>query len=284
MVYRVVFKNNNGLTFSFGFDNIFDMKGNSGIPVTIGKSQGFAQIGETVQSLSVQGNAIAINGYFFPNAVKIGKDNIKRVITPLSSGQLIFNDKYYIDVNVKTSPLFSPIYKDCKFYVEFFAHYPFWKKLEQSVYALGGVIPRFIFPINYNTPHKFGDRSGAAYGVVTNNGDFNADFKVVFTSKGHVENIILTDLETFQKTSFTSAILEVGEQLVMYRDSSGYIRVEHVDASGRITDKFHWLDEDSSLFDLRKGDNIIKSEAVTQPQNLTAQIIFNEVQTGVYDE
>lgn len=283
-MYNARFRNNNGLEFSFGFDNVFDLQGNSGINVNVGTAQSFSQIGETVQSLSINGNTIIIKGVFFRDAVEIGKTNIKKVISPLSSGKLIFNDKYYINVNVKVAPQFSPVKKNLAFYVELFAPYPFFKKIEENVTVIGGLIPSFMFPINYATPHKFATKSPALFEVVANNGDLFSDFKVVFISNGHIENIALTELKTLKKTTFKSAVLEVDEQLIMYRDYNGYIRVTLIDKDGNVSDKFQWLDEDSDLFELMQGDNIIKAEAMVNNSNLSTEIIFNEVQTGVYDD
>ena len=51
-MFEVVFENDNGKKFAFGSSggNWFAMNIADGMEVTLGKSQGFAQIGETVET------------------------------------------------------------------------------------------------------------------------------------------------------------------------------------------------------------------------------------------
>ena len=56
-MYKMIFLSDNGQKFVFGTDNanVFDADLGDGVTVDIGTSQGFSQIGETIESRTVEG-------------------------------------------------------------------------------------------------------------------------------------------------------------------------------------------------------------------------------------
>ena len=86
-MYRARFESDNGLIFVFGKNggNVFDMDLGSGVSVDIGTSQGFSQIGETVETLAVNGRPITVTGVLFRD-VDNQKKNMRKTFAPFVSG------------------------------------------------------------------------------------------------------------------------------------------------------------------------------------------------------
>jgi len=98
-VYEVIFENDNGKVFTFGpsGSNWFGINMADGMEVTLGKSQGFSQMGETVETQSVAGRTLNVTGQFYGDVVS-HKNRLRNVCPPLSSGRLIFQKTHYIRV------------------------------------------------------------------------------------------------------------------------------------------------------------------------------------------
>ena len=85
-MYSAKFESDNGLTFVFGANggNVFDMDLGSGVSVDIGTSQGFSQIGETVETLAVNGRAISVKGVLFKD-IDNQKKNMRLIVIILQN-------------------------------------------------------------------------------------------------------------------------------------------------------------------------------------------------------
>ena len=104
---------------------------------------------------------------------------MRRVLNPLASARLVFESQE-IRVVVSQSPTFSPIRDNGRFALQFFAPYPFFRSTQASTVAIGSVKPMFRFPVNYATPHKFGETGDEKYVNVRNDGDVPIPYE-----KGH---------------------------------------------------------------------------------------------------
>ena len=82
-MYSVVFESDNGEKYVFGKagDTMFDMDLGSGVPVDIGTSQGFSQIGETMQSRTVSGRTITVTGTVYRD-IQNRKKSMRKIISP----------------------------------------------------------------------------------------------------------------------------------------------------------------------------------------------------------
>ena len=101
-MYSVKFEKDNGEVFLLGTNNniVFDVDGLSGIGIDLGTSQGFSQIGETVDTQSVSGKTLTVKGVIYRNLAD-GKKRLIKAFAPFSKGRLIYNNKYYLYVYVK---------------------------------------------------------------------------------------------------------------------------------------------------------------------------------------
>lgn len=282
-MYSCKFINNNGNVFLFGVENnlLFDVEGLSGVSVDIGTAQGFSQIGETVQAETVSGQELKISGTIFKNIPQT-KKAMRNIIAPFARGKFIFNDKYYYDVVVQNAPEFSPVKNNGVFSLRLFSAFPFPRAMSDNNFLIGGITPMFSFPVNYATPHQFGVKSAARYLNVLNSGDVKTPFKVVITTKTQSSNITLTNLETFKFLKL-NGVLNAHEILTIYRDNNNQLRAEKT-VDGETEDVIDWIDENSDLFELSVGDNLILANDDEGGAELTVQIIFNSVLSGVFEE
>ena len=71
-MFEAVFESDNGRTFVFGIrgSNYFAMNIGEAVNAAIGTSQGFAQIGETLENMAVGGRSIDVSGKLFGNIVE----------------------------------------------------------------------------------------------------------------------------------------------------------------------------------------------------------------------
>lgn len=281
-MYSVKFEKDNGEVFLLGTNNniVFDVDGLSGIGIDLGTSQGFSQIGETVDTRSVGGKTLTVKGVIYRNLAD-GKKRLIKAFAPFSKGRLIYNNKYYLYVYVKESPVVAPTKKGGAFMFSLFAPFPFWKEIAESTFYIGAITPMFMFPINYETPHVFGMKSAARYVNVVNNGDIKTSYRVDLTTEATSSNITLTNLKTFEFLKLNGT-LNVGERISIYRDDNNQLKAVLYNGSEE-TDIISWIDEESTLYEIAVGDNLILANDDDGGANLTAQLTFNSVVGGVYE-
>lgn len=259
-MYEVVFENDNGKKFVFGANgnNWFGIDIGNGLSVDLGLSQGFSDIGETVETKSISGRMINVTGKFFGN-IPDGKDRLRSVCTPMASGRLVFNGQYFANVHIKDAPSFSAVRNNGLFKMRFYAPFPFFSFLSQSHYSIGGLQGGFRFPVNYAQPHNFGKREAEKYVNVLNTGDIRVSYKLDIQANGICKDPILTNIQTFEYIKLNGTI-EAGERVTIYRDENNVLRAELFKGS-TVKDIITWIDDDSTLFELTPGDNLISASA-----------------------
>ena len=281
-MYNAIFESSNGEKYVFGVNGgtVFDMDVGNGVPVDIGTSQGFAQIGETVENQKISGRPINVNGVIY-QSIDESKKRMRRVFAPFASGRLIFDGKYYIYVYVKSTPTFSPVKGNGKFSMQLYAPYPFFRSLDEKNVSIGAIIPSFSFPVNYSEGHIFGLKQSEKYKNAFNAGDVVVPFKVSMVASGTSENPVVTNLQTMNFLKLNGT-LNVGDSAVIYRDDQGLLRAE-LKSDGELEDIISWIDEESSLFDLSVGDNLISVTDNQNGENLSTRFYYNPAVVSVYE-
>ena len=282
-MYKVVFESDNGQKYVFGVDGetVFDIDLGNGVSVDVGTSQGFSQVGETVESMTVGGRTITVHGTVFGN-VQSRKKIMRKVFAPFVLGKLIFEGKHYIRVCVKDTPTFSPIKDDGRFTMLLYAPFPFFYSVDDAHYNIGEITPMFSFPANYATPHKFGERGTEKYTNVYNNGDIAVPFNVYMETFGTSVNPLIVNLDT-QEYLKLNGTLTVGDVANIYRDSNNILRVE-LSTGGELVDILSWVDDGSTLFQLNPGDNIIAFDDDDGGNSLTVKFSFSPAVVAVYED
>lgn len=282
-MYNVIFETDNGQKYVFGKDGetVFDMDLGNGVSVDVGTSQGFSQVGETVESMTVGGRSITVRGAIFGN-IQSRKKMMRKTFAPFVWGKLIFESKYYIRVCVKDTPTFSPIKNDGRFTMLLYAPFPFFYSVDDAHFNIGEIVPMFSFPVNYATPHKFGERGVEKYTNVYNSGDIAVPFNVYIETFGTSENPVIVNLDT-QEYLKLNGTLTAGDVANIYRDSNNILRVE-LSSGGELVDILSWVDDGSSLFQLNPGDNIIAFDDDDGGNSLTVKFSFSPAVVAVYED
>ena len=282
-MYSVVFETDNGKKFIFGRENgnVFDMDLGKSVSVDIGTSQGFGQIGETVQTQAVGSRLITVKGVIYENISKQRK-NIRNICAPFTSGRLIFQNEYEINVYVKDPPSFSIVKNDGRYSMSFFAPYPYFSSIREEKRTIGAIEPMFHFPINYSAPHKFGEKGAARYTNIYNAGDVKIPFSVTIIASGTSTNVTITNLHTLEFLKLNGT-LSVGDKVKIYKDKNNILRAE-LTANGTTSDIISWIDEDSSLFELSVGDNLINADDEEGGNSVEVFLDYKKAVVAVYED
>lgn len=281
-MYEARFLNTStGRSFRFGFPygTVFDIDPLDGVGVDISTSQGFQQVGVTVEGKSVGGTQRQIKGQIIGPA-NIVKRDMMQVFSPMASGKLFFNEKYYCDAVVKTTPSFGAGRRDVPFVVELYCPVAYWYDVSEHGYIVGGYTPAFRFPVNYAKPHRFGIRNPSAFINCYNGGVAALPYTATFTALADVENYGIVNAVTLQELKINDT-LHTGERTVVRRDNGRLIVEKTID--GVTTDIFSALDEDSNLMTMQPGNNPVKVMADSGADSLVVSVAFSDAFAGVYD-
>lgn len=279
-MYSVTFEGDNGSKFLFGYDggNVFDMDFGNGLSVNVGTSQGFSQVGKTVESMSVGDRSIKATGVLFRN-INEGKRTMRKVFAPFTWGRLVF-EGYFIRVCVKATPSFSPVKDDGKFSMQFLAPFPYFTSVNQISVLAGGVEPSFRFPVNYATPHTFGTRASNKTTIIRNNGDVDVPLHIHIETFGVVKVPYITNLNTRERLSISGS-LTAGQSLDIYRDNNT-LRAELTTDEG-VQDVLSWVNEISTLYFLHVGDNLLEYGANTGESSMMVRFTYSPAVVAMYE-
>ena len=281
-MYSVKFISENGQSFLFdarvGVVADFDLA--SGMNTAIGTTQSFGQTGETIETKSVGSRQIAVKGVIFESIAQ-KKAKLRKVITPFTNGKLLFNDKYEISVAVEESPTFKPAKDDGTFTILFKAPYPFFKGKDTIIKLLGEITPQFKFPVNYATPHSFGVRAKGKTLKIVNDSDVKIPFAMHIVSSGATRNLTVSNLKTFKKLQINATITS-GDVIQFYRDKDNFLHCELV-SRGKTTDILDKITEDSDLFYLDAGDNLLSATDENGSENFTLYLVYREEVVNVFE-
>jgi hypothetical protein len=251
------------------------VSGATGMTVKLNTSQGFGQIGETVESSTVSGRKIVINGFIF-NTLK--KEDMLSAFVPMTEGTLVWDDEYMIDVQVSSSPTITQE-KVSKFSLTLFAPFPYWKKKKVNHVTIGEIVKMFSFPVNYSEPHKFGIVETNKDLVVINNGDSESayDLKMYIGEDGAV-NPILRNKTTDSKIGFVGEFFD-GDIITISRDARRlYVYLER---DGIKRSAFDLLDNNSSFYAIPVGESVLSVEYLSGGGDTKVILEFYETKTGV---
>ena len=280
-MYEATFEADSGAAFLFGYSagTVFDVDPLSGLDVTIGASQGFNQIGETVTGMSVKGVKRKISGVIFDrkNDTQIAR-RMQKALTAFTRGRLYVGDRFCEAVVQKTPEFIREKSGMLTFALQIFCPDPYWRDKKTQSKQIGGYYPAFSFPVDY-TQHVFGTKAPSAFVNCINAGEADVAYKATFTALAPVSNAGLIDVYTMDYIKVLDTI-DVGEKITIGREE-GHIIVRKQAQDGTQTDIFSKLDEDSTLFSLRPGDNVIKATAQEGEDELVVYVEYESAYIGV---
>ena len=281
-MYTAEFKSG-GASFLFSIENgvVFDIDPLSGHDVKVSASQGFNQIGETVVGMSVGGVKRRISGVIIDrkNDTQIAR-RMQRAMAAFVRGKLIVGERYCEAVVEKTPEFARDKNGVMRFSTQVYCPNPFFMSVAKTVKKLGGYVPSFSFPVNYANPHRFGVKAASgAFGNCRTDGDEAVTYKARFTTLAPAQNVGLIDVNTLEGIRINLP-LEVGEEITFGREE-GHLVVTKTDAAGNVTDEFAALSDESTLFTLRAGDNVLKPVADEGEEALVVYVEYENAYGGV---
>lgn len=276
-MYNAKIETNAGAVIRLGYKDgvIFDISPLSGVDVTLATSQGYQQIGETVESQSARGVSRTIRGTFLGDAAETKAREMLRALPVFTTGKLIFDDRYFCNVYVQKTPyvIHSPSERKYTFSLMLYCETPYWLDVKESAYLLGGYTPAFTFPIRYDL-HAFGVKNASAFTNCYNGGAVDVPFVAKFTSSAESSGIGLVNVQTLEKLKL-DVTLTMGDEIVIKRENSRLV----VELNGE--DAFSIFDEDSNLYYIHPGDNVLRATADSGLEALQVSITYNAAETGV---
>jgi hypothetical protein len=282
-VYNATYTSDSGLKFVFGAhgSNVFDMDVGNGLSVELGTSQGIGQIGESVKTQSVTGRNIMVSGCAFGDIVSV-KNKLRKTFAPFTSGTLVVNEKYFIRVVVKSAPTFSPQKNNGKFTMLLFAPFPYFYSVDEKVAQLGEIIPRFRFPVNYSDSHRFGTTNTTKYINVINDGDVPVFFSTTISVYVTAHNPTIVNVKTLQFLKINGTFT-AGDTIQIYRNADNVLYAE-LHSGGETVNILGSVDEESNLFQLFTGDNLILADDEEGAYGFSVTLNYRTAVCAVYED
>lgn len=260
--------------FGYEFGNVFDISPLSGVDVTFGTSQGFQQIGETVETQSAGGVSRTIRGTFTGDNPEAAARTMLRSLPLFTTGRLVFDDKYFCRIHLQKTPyVHRSSAGKYTFDMMVFCETPYWLNIRSDEYVVGGYKAAFSFPVVYDA-HLFGVKDDSAFVNCKNDGAMDVPYSAWFTTDTETTNFGLVNIYTLEHITLNMTI-SIGDMVQISREN-GRLYIRRGDE-----DVFFALDESSDLFMMHPGDNVLRMTADSGLNGLKASIAYNAAEIGV---
>jgi len=282
-MYNLKYESSNGKSINFSpLEHIILTKvdGLTQVNTELSTSQGMNQIGTTIQGRSVKDKLITIEGTFIGASSALRRRLIDTLV-PLTSGVLIYDNKWKIEVEPENTADISRDSYNASFQFVLKAPYPYWKSITESKTSLTGIEAVFKYPLTYKEPHMFGQRIESSYQNIYNNGNVPIPFMIEFVAKTTVKNPQIFNMKTLEFIRINKTI-EAGE-VIRINMTGGTLDITST-INGITTNAFGFFDIDSTIFKLEIGENLLKSEAEVNSKGLYSTIYYNTTTAGVYGD
>lgn len=261
---RVTFVNSRGESLVFGNSPPFilnKIEGVDGPPGDILSTKSPYQDGSSFDSIRLSERPITITGYIIPKTMQEmyqQRRNIMRILNPkLGLGRLVYSNdaqSYAIDAVIEGSPTFQERYThNQSFVLNFICPDPYFTDENKTSKGLRFESGGMTFPLRLPTMFAY----SAYRGNFTNSGDVETPVEIHY--KGPALNPIITNETTGE---FIKVNYDLSENDVLVINTAfGQKRVEVMNSDGSRTNVFHWIDLDSTFFQLDIGQNILRYDS-----------------------
>lgn len=280
-MFDAVFTASDGRSFAFGYKAgvLYKIDPLGDLPIELETSQGYQQIGATVESRSISGVTRTITGRIVRNADHC-KRQLRDIFAPCVTGRLTVAGKYYCDAEVQRCPAISAASRWPTFSFQLYCPSPYWFSTSETSADTFQVTPSFVLPVCYDS-HQYGLRAQAEYLSIHNAGLDTQDWTLTLSAHGTVENPCVTDPETGEYLRF-AVTLEDTDQIKVFREN-GRLRIERI-ISGVAVNAFSILDESSTLWTLRHGTQAWQRAADSGAEKLYLTVSCNAAFSTVITE
>ena len=213
---------------------------------------------------------------------------ISRIFNPkLGKGKLKYQTPYedkVIDATVEVPPQFPPQDRNRgnkfqKSTITLRCPSPFWEDIIPGGEVLGFVSGGLTFPLKLNPvapEHTIFARRGFEAGL-NNEGDVPTPVMITFFGEAENPKIKNNTTGEFIKINQT-----IGENEKLHINTAfGNKRAEIEDENGEMTNAFHYLDLESTFWELRVGVNDVDFESDISKEKASAEISFRNRYVGI---
>lgn len=273
-----------GVTLHLGwdYDTPYFIDPLNGVDVDLQTAQGINQTGTTVERQSVSGVSRTLSVVFWGEHKLENSEFFTRNLPYFTKGTLYFGDKYFTRFVVQKTPYFSSYTPDPRCSLMLYSPKPFWYDMNAVAGTLNGFLPAFRFPVNYSQTHRFGVRANVGWVNVYNPGALAVPFTATLKCDADVVNPHIHSVLTGQNIGLQTTLVR-GDVVEIYRTTTDKLAVKRT-RDGVEENIFSALDEDSDLFELAAGDNLLKTEADSGADNLQATFRFYPMVSGIIPE
>ena len=249
-VFDAIFTASSGQSFSFGYKAgvLYSIDPIGDLPVELETSQGYQQVGATVESRSISSVTRTITGRILRNTAYL-KRQLRDIFTPGATGRLTVAGKYYCDAEVQRCPAISAANLWPTFSFQLYCPNPYWHSVSESSVSLSYTQPMFRLPVCYSS-HQYGLRLMRDYLLLYNPGLDTQDFVLTLTARGIVQNPGVYDVDSGENLRFITDMQD-GDIIRLWR-KNGRLSIEQV-IDDESYNGFELLDESSTLWTLRHG-------------------------------
>ncbi|WP_238933470.1 phage tail family protein [Brevibacillus choshinensis] len=163
-----------------------------------------------------------------------------------------------------------------KFVVDFLCPNPFWLDPEGKTEELTAFDGGLTFPLHL--PNGFADESPSKSKIIANEGDVETPVEITFFGPA-TKPIRIQNDTTGEFVEVKQSLFE-GEQLVVQTEF-GKKSVTKVDASGVVSNAFHYIENNSIFFQLIEGNNKISYSTGYEYERSPVQVKWRERFLGV---
>lgn len=274
---KLIYRNELGQQIEFSLFSPFHIissQGLYGLNNEIITTRGINQDGLTVSRFNTESRNIVITCAIKSDVINNKRDALI-AINPKLKGNLIYsfkNDIRYIECIVEKSPDFSSD-RISKFQISLICPNPYWKNNlivgDQIATWIGGWKFKFKLPFRFK-------QKGESKKDIYNSGHVETPVEVIF--KGPALNPCILNNTTGE---FIKVIRELTSDDTLYITTEYGNKKVEIERNGIRTNAFHYIDLDSTFFQLQVGDNMIEYTTDNNLEPQSVEIRYRDRYIGV---
>ncbi|MCB8640932.1 MULTISPECIES: phage tail domain-containing protein [unclassified Holdemanella] len=288
MAVKVIYTNEIGDSIEFSKESgirITNIDGLSSNTISLSEATVSNQIGASVTGVSIQAKDMTLNGRF-QYAPNIRKRMLAVILPGVSATLRYINTNENIDVYWKVHPKTTPVISNGvvwqNFQISLRLPYPYARSSDSNVTDFNTLTPLHRFKRSYSskTPFKLSSRSYQPLKTIYNKGALSTGFICRMTAGvDGIKAPRIANVDTQENISFPKLTMAIGDILeISTYENERYCHLIH---QGDITNVFSYMDYNSTFFQLKPGNNVIRYSSSASENMLDVRLTFDDTVAGV---
>lgn len=261
------------------------MDGTEATPI-MAKSPG--QYGQTQTGLNIEERDVTIYGALVTESADEEEEYRRKLVSvfsPLVKGDIEVQGTTYSRMFSNVQVVDGPNFEDTEyeqdgyllnFNVSFVVPGNFMEDIEETELLLMQVVPSFAFELCFEEPIEFGNIT--VDGVhITNNGD--APMPLQIEIPGPVDTPSITNETTGEFIKVKTPIL--ASEVMLIDTRFGHVSVVIHSDDGSQRNAFHYIDLNSTFFQLQPGENFLRFSAEVENDTANTTIRYKKLYLGI---